>query len=152
MTPPPITGTTPPAIDCPKSLCNDYKEGNFEMSSHPNYFLQCIGGEAYCRACFPLHLFFSQKCNQCLYNKDDDCVTTSEWLPATTFQCPDECPNKGPTYTGNIADPTQSRQYVACFEGATVGCVACPGNLEFNESENACLYEGKYITEPTKEE
>jgi len=34
----------------------------------------------------------------------------------------------------------------------TVGCVACPGNLQFNEIENACLYEGKYITEPVKEE
>ena len=82
-----------------------------------------------------------------MYNKADDCVTTDTWEPATTFFCPEICSVRGPDFSGNIVDPSNSRQYVACWNGATVGCVACPGVLEFNEDWNACLYEGKYKTE-----
>ncbi|XP_066918654.1 uncharacterized protein [Clytia hemisphaerica] len=148
ITNPPITGTTPPAIPCPNSLCQGKYDGNFALKSHRNYFLQCVGGNAYCQACFPLSLEFSQRCNQCLYNRKDECVTTQKWEPATTFACPDKCPARGPDFTGNIKDDHEPRQYVACWKGVTVGCIACPGNLKFNEKENACLYEGKYLTAP----
>ncbi|XP_066922977.1 uncharacterized protein [Clytia hemisphaerica] len=153
---PDVTGTTPPAVPCPNTLCKGKADGNFAYVNPTNYklvknyFVQCLGGNAYCQACWPLSLEFSPRCNQCLYGSNDECVTTLPFQPATTFQCPDKCPHRGPKFTGNIADPAEKRQYVACWEGVTVGCVACPGKLEFNESENACLFEGKYITEPTK--
>ena len=125
-------------------------DGNYAMGSHKNYFYQCDGGNAYCQACFPMSLEYSQECNQCLYNAGDEYYTTKKWEPATTFQCPDICGTKGPKFDGNIADPSNSRQYVGCWKGITVGCVACPGNLEFNEFHNACLFQGKYVTEPSK--
>lgn len=78
----------------------------------------------------------------------DACVTTEKWQPATTFSCPDICPSKGYEFDGNIADPSNKRHYVACWKGMNVGCVACPAGLEFNEQLNACLYEGRYVTEP----
>jgi len=93
-------------------------------------------------------LEFSEKCDQCLYSKNDECVTTEPWEPAVTFECPDKCPHRGPAFSGNIADPGNAKQYVACFYGVTVGCIACPHGLLFNEAENACLYSGKYLTEP----
>ena len=151
ITNPPITGTTPPAIDCPNTLCSGKSDGNYAIGSYKNYFTQCIGGLAYCQACWPMSMEFSQECNQCLYNAGDECITTKKWEPATTFFCPDECPTRGHDISGNIADPSNPRQFVACFNGVTVGCVACPGVLEFNESENACLYEGKFLTRPLKE-
>ena len=150
LTAPPITGTTPPAVDCPNSMCSGKSDGNYAYSGNHNYFLQCAGGNAYCQACWPLSLEFSPRCNQCLYSKNDECITTKPWEPATTYNCPDICSKYGPDYSGNIADPSQPRQYVGCWLGVTVGCIACPGNLMFNEKENACLYEGKYITEPSK--
>lgn len=143
-----ITGTTPPSVDCPNSLCDGKPDGNFELYYQKHYFLQCLGGQAYCQACWPLSLFFSAKCNQCLYSKGDACATTQKWQPATTFQCPDKCPHFGPEFSGNVADPSNDKQYVACWMGVTVGCVACPSGLLFNEKENACLYQGKYITAP----
>ncbi|XP_066935844.1 uncharacterized protein [Clytia hemisphaerica] len=153
ITNPPITGTTPPAVPCPDSLCKGKADGNFEYYFYgqyrSNYFVQCSNGLAYCQACFPLSLEFSQTCNQCLHNKYDDCVTTQKWHPATTFSCPDKCPHYGPHFSGNVEDPSNDRQYVACWKGVTVGCIACPGNLKFNQKENACLYEGKYLTEPS---
>ena len=78
----------------------------------------------------------------------DECVTTKKWEPATTFACPDACGYYGPEFDGNVADPTNPYQYVACWKGITVGCVACPAGLKFNEQENACLYDGIYITKP----
>ena len=73
ITNPPITGTTPPAVPCPDSLCKGKADGNFDYRYHgkynSHYFLQCSGGLAYCQACFPLSLEFSQDCNQCLYSK-----------------------------------------------------------------------------------
>ena len=148
-----ITGTTPPAVPCPDSLCKGRADGNFEYHYHgkynPHYFLQCSNGLAYCQACWPLSLEFSEGCNQCLYARSDDCVTTEPWTPATTFECPDACPNRGPHFSGNIADPSNPHQYVACFHGATVGCIACPKGLQFNEKWNACLYSGIYKTEPS---
>jgi len=66
-----ITGTTPPAVPCPNSLCDGKGDGNFEYHYYnqyrANYFLQCSNGLAYCQACFPLSLEFSEPCNQCLY-------------------------------------------------------------------------------------
>jgi len=79
----------------------------------------------------------------------DECVTTQRWEPATTFQCPDACSAYGPRHSGNVADQQNSRQYVACWKGVTVGCVACPGELEYNQQWNACLYEGIYKTQPS---
>uniref|UniRef100_A0A7M5VGL1 Chitin-binding type-2 domain-containing protein n=1 Tax=Clytia hemisphaerica TaxID=252671 RepID=A0A7M5VGL1_9CNID len=146
-----------PEVPCPDTLCNGKADGNhyyypyYTGAYRYNFFLQCLGGKATCQACFPLSLEYSYECNQCLYKKSDACVTTKPWKPVTTFTCPDRCPSYGPKYTGNVADPAQSKQYVACWEGVTVGCIACPGNLMFNEQENACLFEGKYITEPTKQ-
>ena len=156
LTPPPVTGNTPPAVQCPNTLCKGKVDGNHIYADpstykvNKNYFLQCQMGMAYCQACWPATLEYSNKCNQCLYQASDDCVTTQEWKPATTFECPDVCPTRGPDFDGNIADPSNKRQYVGCFKGITVGCVACPGVLEFNEKENACLYEGKYLTRPVK--
>lgn len=153
-----ITGTTPSSVACPKTLCQGKADGNFKYTNpttkniNKSYFLQCVDGEAFCQACWPLDLQFSEKCNQCLYSDQDECITTSEFVPATTFECPDKCPLRGPTFTGNIADVNNARQYIGCFEGMTIGCIACPGKLEFNEKENACLFEGKFITEPSKTE
>ena len=146
----PITGTTPPAVKCPNTLCQAKVDGNYGYVDNKHYFLQCIGGMAYCQPCWPMNLEYSENCNQCLYNAGDECITTKKWEPATTFACPDECPKQGPDFSGNIADPSNKRQYVGCFKGITVGCVACPGVLEFNEYENACLFEGKYLTKPLK--
>ena len=66
---PHITGTTPPAIHCPNKLCHGRYDGNYEIPGEPNYFVQCVSGLAYCQACWPLHLVFVGKCNQCLYTK-----------------------------------------------------------------------------------
>jgi len=77
----------------------------------------------------------------------DPCTTTQNWLkPSSTFSCPDLCPARGVHFSGNIADPNQGGQYIACWNGMTVGCVACPSTLLFNEQENACLYEGRFMT------
>ncbi|XP_066915677.1 uncharacterized protein [Clytia hemisphaerica] len=149
------TGTTPPAVPCPDSLCKGKADGNFEYHYYGryrrNYFLQCSNGLASCQACWPLSLEFSEGCNQCLYSKHDDCVTTSPWVPEPTYFCPDKCPHRGPKFSGNIPDPYNSQQYVACWEGVTVGCIKCPSGLQFNEKWNACLYEGIYKTEPDYE-
>ena len=143
-----VTGTTPPAIHCPNKLCHGRSDGNYEINGEPNYFVQCVSGLAYCQACWPLHLVFSQRCNQCLYSKYDDCVTTDKWHPAVTYECPDVCPKYGYDFSGNVNDPHNPRQYVACWEGVTVGCIACPSGLWFNQKWNACLYEGKFKTLP----
>ena len=97
-------------------------------------------------------LEFSEKCNQCLYSKHDDCVTTIPWDPVVTYHCPDMCGARGPDTSGNIEDPYNLNHYIACWNGVTVGCVKCPGNLQFNEEENACLYEGIYLTQPQSTE
>jgi len=154
LTPEHITGTTPPPVKCPNSLCNNRPDGNYEYRYYGqylrNYFVQCSNGLAYCQPCWPLSLEFSESCNQCLYNKHDDCITTQPWHPATTFECPDKCPHRGPHFSGNIADPNNPHQYVACYHGVTVGCIACPRGLKFNEQWNACLYDGIYKTEQVK--
>ena len=149
-----ITGTTPPAVSCPDYLCVGKSDGNYEYYYQGNYnshyFLQCSKGKAYCQACWPMSLEYSQGCNQCLYSKKDECVTTKKWAPATTFSCPDMCPGRGHDFSGNMYDPYNTHQYVACWQGVTVGCIICPANLKFNQEENACLYEGKYFTEPIR--
>jgi len=58
------------------------------------------------------------------------------------------CAKMGHEYQGNMADPVEGHHYVSCWNGITVGCVTCPADLIFNEKENACLYEGKYMTRP----
>ena len=150
-----MTGTTPPPVDCPNSLCNGKPDGNYGYMDpktniiNRSYFVQCTGGEyAYCQSCFPMYLQFSETCNQCLYNHDDECVTTKSWAPATTYHCPDMCPSKGANWSGNMADQDEEHQYIACWNGMTVGCIACPPGLMFNEKENACLWDGKWITKP----
>ena len=82
----------------------------------------------------------------------DSCLTTKKWAPAVTYQCPDVCPQRGHDFTGNMHDPYIPTQYVACWKGVTVGCIACPPGLEFNQKRNACLYHGQYFTEPEEEE
>jgi len=152
ITNPPITGTTPPAVPCPNDLCTGKHDGNYEYYYHgkhqSNYFLQCNGGDAYCQSCFPMYLEFSQTCNQCLYSKHDDCVTTKPWKPVVTYHCPDLCVERGHKHSGNIEDPYNPNHYIACWNGVTVGCLDCPGDLQFNEEENACLYERIYLTKP----
>ena len=78
----------------------------------------------------------------------DECMTTVAFSPAATSFCPDRCPYLGPKYSGNIADSENKSHYIACWFGATVGCVDFPRGLEFNEEWNACLYNGKHITKP----
>ena len=147
-----VTGTSPPPVPCPNSLCEGKHDGNYEYYYqyvyNPHYFLQCSGGLAYCQACFPMSLEFSQDCNQCLYNKKDACVTTKKWESQPTYHCPDMCPGRGPDYTGNIEDLYNYHQYIACWKGVTVGCVKCPADLLFNEEYNACLYDGLFVTKP----
>ena len=67
---PTITGTIPPSVPCPDSLCKHRADGNYNYHYYgvyrSNYFLQCTNGLAYCQPCFPLSLRFSEKCNQCL--------------------------------------------------------------------------------------
>ena len=75
-------------------------------------------------------------------------MTTKSWVAATTFHCPDMCPSKGADWNGNMADPHEKHQYIACWKGTTVGCVACPHDLMFNEEDNSCLWEGKWMTKP----
>ncbi|XP_057290366.1 uncharacterized protein LOC130613067 [Hydractinia symbiolongicarpus] len=147
------TGPTPPPVPCPNSMCAGHSDGNYNYD-HPSngkkesYFVQCVGGKAYCQACWPMNMKFKKECNQCLYSMDDACHTTQSWAPVPTYTCPDECPSRGPNFKGNIRDPSQSKHYVACWNGVTVGCVNCPAGLEFNEEKNACLYEGQYYTKP----
>jgi len=73
LTAPPITGTTPPPVQCPNSLCEGKPDGNYEYHYYGeykiNYFIQCVNALAYCQPCFPTSLQFSAKCNQCLYTK-----------------------------------------------------------------------------------
>ncbi|XP_057290638.1 uncharacterized protein LOC130613306 [Hydractinia symbiolongicarpus] len=150
-----VTGPTPPPIACPKSLCAGKHDGNYGYANgygynakKDNYFVQCLDGIAYCQACWPLTMKFSERCNQCVYNLNDPCHTTKPWIPEKRYKCPDVCPGKGPHYTGNVADHHNSLHYVGCWKGVTVGCVNCPAPLKFNEAENACLWEGKYVTQP----
>ena len=139
-----ITGITLPTVPCSNSLCKGKADGNYEHHYYsrynPHYILQCSNGLAYCQACWPLSLEFSEGCNQCLYARKDKCVNTRPWSPATTYECPDKCPHRGLQFSGNIADPYNPNHYVACFQGATVGCIACPRGLQFNEKKNTCLY------------
>uniref|UniRef100_A0A7M5UWF6 Chitin-binding type-2 domain-containing protein n=1 Tax=Clytia hemisphaerica TaxID=252671 RepID=A0A7M5UWF6_9CNID len=146
-----VTGTTPEVVPCPNSLCHGLADGNYEYKYYgvyrSNYFVQCSNQLASCQPCFPLSLEFSQSCNQCLNKKTDDCVTTLPFQPATTFACPDKCPHAGKHFTGNLADPNNPHQYVGCYQGQTVGCIACPKGLLYNQDWDACLYEGKFKTE-----
>lgn len=129
---------------CSESLCYGKFDGNYQIDYQPNHFVQCSGGIAHCQACWPSNLVYSGRCNQCLYDQFDDCSTTKPWLPATSFSCPNECARRGHKFSGNVVDPYQPRQYVACWEGMTVGCIACPAELIFNEETNACLEEDQH--------
>ena len=91
-----ITGTTPPAVPCPNSLCKGRADGNYEYYYYsrynPHYFLQCSNGLAYCQACWPLSLEFSEPCNQCLYNRKDECVSTQPWGTSNHLRMPRQMP------------------------------------------------------------
>ncbi|XP_057290063.1 uncharacterized protein LOC130612731 [Hydractinia symbiolongicarpus] len=149
---PTVTGPTPPPVPCSNSMCAGKSDGNYNYDGvhgyKDNYFVQCVGGKAYCQACWPLSMKFKQQCNQCLYGLNDPCHTTQTWVPEVRYTCPDICPARGPDFKGNIRDSTEPRHYVGCWNGVTVGCVNCPKPLLFNEQENACLWEGKYLTKP----
>ena len=66
-------------ISGPNSMCDGKYDGNYEYKLYradkydyvynPHYFLQCSNGLAYCQACWPLRLEYSEKCDQCLYSK-----------------------------------------------------------------------------------
>ena len=56
------------------------------------------------------------------------------------WECPDLGPNYGPSFSGNVADPDNPYQYVAIWEGVTIGCVPCPTDLVFDEAQNLCVY------------
>ena len=63
---------------------------------------------------------------------------------APTDVCPtDECPKKGADFSGHIAHPSNTRQFIICYKGSTVGCEACPQNLEYNECEDQCIEPSK---------
>ncbi|XP_066918702.1 uncharacterized protein [Clytia hemisphaerica] len=149
-----ITGPTPPPVPCSNSQCHGKPDGNFEYinpktyKKNQHYFLQCSDGVASCQACWPSSLVFKEDCNQCLYSQHDECVTSKPFKPATTFACPDICPQQGPKFSGNINDPNQPRQYVACWKGVTVGCISCPPKLVFNRRWNACLHSGGFKQVP----
>ena len=135
----PITRTTPATIECPHSLCRGKYDGNYAVKENHNYFVQCIHGLAYCQACWPINLEYSETCNQCLYNRHDECHVTQKFVPPTTIQCPDICVHYGPDFSGNIKSPISEKHYAACWKGVTVACVACPKRLLFSEQENSCL-------------
>ena len=65
---------------------------------------------------------------------------------AQSIPPPSECPDLGPSYgssfSGNVADPNNPYQYVAIWNGVTIGCVACPPGLVYNEEQNLCIYGG----------
>ena len=103
-----------------------------------------------CQPCFPLHLEFSEKCNQCLPSNNDQCVSSAAYSPVPTYYCPDLCPRFGADFSGNIADPYNNKHYLACWKGATLGCIPCPSELEFNADWNACLYKGLFKTKPAE--
>ena len=80
-----VTGTTPPPVPCPDSLCEGKSDGNYAYYYYnyyrANYFVQCSGGIAQCQACFPSNLEFSEDCNQCLYSKHGMiCLTLKAFL------------------------------------------------------------------------
>ena len=144
--------TTPQPVTCPDTMCSGKTDGNYAYDYNGNYdahyFVQCTDGLANCQACWPMSLVYSQECNQCLYNAGDECITTKAWTPVATYLCPDMCPSNGHDFSGNMYDPYNSHQYIACWKGVTVGCVRCPGDLLFNYEKNACLYKGFYFTKP----
>ena len=65
------------------SACSGRDDGNYEFKDKDNgqvirkFFTQCSNGNAYCQPCWPEDLEFSQKCNQCLYNKDGKMILNS---------------------------------------------------------------------------
>ena len=50
------------------------------------------------RLLIPLSLEFSEPCNQYLYARSDDYVTTQPWTSATTFECLYIYPHYGPHF------------------------------------------------------
>jgi len=151
-----VTGEPLPQIDCPREMCNGKDNGNYEYRNNgetrENYFVSCMGGIAYCQPCFPLTLVFKEECNQCVYSMEDSCYTTQPYTQSTlpAFDCPSgRCPSRDEDFSGNVADPNERRHYIACWKGMVTGCVTCPYPLLFNEEENSCLYDGKYMTEPS---
>lgn len=134
--------------DCPNSLCDGKVIGNYEIQGKPNRFVQCDRNSTNCEICWPSTLVFSEKCNQCLYNKHDDCPNTELWKPADILSCSDVCTSKGIGFSGNLPDPSSKSRYVACWKGEAVGCRSCPPDLEFNAELNACLYNGRLHTNP----
>lgn len=136
----PITRTTPAAIQCPHSLCRGKYDGNYALKENHNYFVQCLHGLAYCQACWPTNLEYSETCNQCLYNRHDECHVTQRFEPVTTIACPDVCVHYGPDFSGNIKSPISKKHYVACWKGVTVACIACPKRSIFSEQDNSCIW------------
>ena len=129
MTIPTIPVNTSP--DCPNSLCQGKFDGNYEVNGFDNYFLQCTGGQANCQSCSPKTKVFVERCNQCLNSKQDECTTIQ--TEASTANCPDVCPQYGPTFSGNVPLPSSQWSFAVCFNGITVECVAWPVGFEFNE-------------------
>ena len=80
----------------------------------------------------------------------DECTETPNYPAEPTYFCPNKCIHKPKGFTGNIRDPYNQRHFVACLNGALVGCIKCPGGLKYNQKWNACLYEGKFKTEAVK--
>ncbi|XP_066910840.1 uncharacterized protein [Clytia hemisphaerica] len=156
LTAKPVTGVSPPPITCPKSLCINRTDGNYAYqlngAKNDHYFLQCSGGEASCQPCFPQSLVFKEECNQCLTSLRSECVDNGQGVPLPEYFCPDKCGREGlpEFFTGNIEDPYNPEHYVVCLAGKLAACIKCPEGLEFNEMWNACLYSGKYKTEPTQ--
>ncbi|XP_066911535.1 uncharacterized protein [Clytia hemisphaerica] len=142
--------------NCRDSLCARRADGNYGIKDAPNHFVSCVNKKAYCQHCWPSTLVYKEECNQCTYTLKDECQTTHAIVAPPRREgdkeiiCPDICVKKGPKFDGNIANPNYKGHYVACWKGMTVGCIDCPGDLLFNEKEQACLYDGKFMTEPMK--
>ena len=62
--------------------------------------------------------------------------------PPLPWECPDLGPSYGPSFSGNVSDPNNPYQYVAIWEGVTVGCIACPEGMKYDEQQNLCIYDG----------
>ena len=45
-------------------------DGNYEWPGNDHCFVQCVHGKPYCQCCHPKRLFFNEKCNQCMYKKN----------------------------------------------------------------------------------
>ena len=137
--------STKQSIPCPDSLCEDRGNGNFAMESHPNYFLQCAHGQAYCLPCFPTSLLFGEICKHCL--KSEQKCLTSRLLSKKAIRsgnklavgildpCPQVCQN---VEVGIKRNPLNPNQFVYCRSELPLACDNCPIGEIYGERWQCC--------------